>query len=217
MMKEVTSQLLTDYNNERMFATTLDLYHRRDQRRDEEGSVALHYQAVLAGLMLGRNVDRMVARLKGCLDYNSIIEGDLYRDQALALIRRREHLDEAENLIRRAMHNHSDDLERQAVDLQAEARLQEARGLPNEAYATLRQALDTHKVSPQPRNKVLLANTAFHTLRLAVKVGDRSSRYAHQALRIVTYNDQSWQKRWAARAMYYLPDALGVNLVERLA
>lgn len=216
-MKEVTSQLLAEYNAERMFATTLDLYDRRDTGRTEENHTALHYQAIIAGLMLDLNVDAIIMRLKSCTDYDSIIEGDLCRDLALSLIRKREHLNDAQALIVKAMHNHHDNPERLAIDLQAQGRLEEARGLSSEAYAVLCNALDAQIVSPQPHNLTWLTNTAFHTLRLAVKTGDRSSRYAHRALRIVTYNDPSWRKRFAARVMYYLPGTSGVRLVERLA
>ena len=216
-MKEVTSQLLAEYNNERMFSTALSLYAIRDTGRSDENHVAVHYQAIVAGIMLDLNVDAVIARLKSCTDYDSIVEGDLCRDLALALIRKRESLDDAGSLVLKAMRNHHDDPERHAIDLQALGRLEEARGLSSEAYAVLRNALDAQIVSPQPHNLTWLANTAFHTLRLAVKTGDRSSRYAYRALRIVTYNDASWQKRLAARAMYYLPGTSGVRLVERFA
>lgn len=216
-MKEVTSQLLTEYNNERMFSTALNLYAIRDTGRSDENHVAVHYQAIVAGLMLNRDVDAFIARLRSCADYDSIVEGDLCRDLALNLIRKRKNLDDAQALIGKAMRNHHDDPERQAVDLQVQGRLEEARGHSSEAYTVLCHALDAHIVSPQPRNLTWLANTAFHTLRLAVETDNRSSRYAHRALRIVTYNDASWRKRLAVRVMYYLPGTSGVRLVERFA
>jgi hypothetical protein len=216
-MKEVTSQLLAEYNTERMFSTTLSLYATRDIGRSEEDLTAIHYQAIIAGLMLDLNVDAVIARLKSCTDYDSIVEGDLCRDLALSLIRKREQLDDAQELIVKAMHDHRDSPERLAVDLQAQGRLEEARGLPREAYTILCHALDAQIVSPQPRDRTWLSNTAFHTLRLAIKTGNRSSRHADRALHIVTYNDASWKKRLAARVMYYLPGTSGIRLVERLA
>lgn len=211
-MTEAISQQLKDLNDKRQYAGALKLYELRNQNSEEELDAHLHYQAVLAQLMLGAPTANIDVRLKQCANYTAEMRGDLSRDVALSLIRQGNDLDRAKMLINEAINSHRLLPLRLAVDNQALGRLLEARGDIAGAYTVLYDAvsrLQRHR----PGDSGWLSNTAFHLLRLSLKNGHRAK--AHRAMSIVVRNDPSWKKRWAARAMYYLPTRLSIPLVAR--
>lgn len=213
-MTEAISQQLKDLNSKRRFKAALLLYARRNQNNSEETDAHMHYQAALAALMLGEVITFIKARLNACPNYTSEMRGDLKRDIALSLVRHGGSLNDALGLIDQAMRLHEGSTVRLAVDNQAFARILEAQGDDVDAYNVIRQALDQLLRTSEPVSATFLANTAFHAVRLAVKNSYRAR--AHKALEIVIELDPSWKKRWAARAMYYLPAGLGVRIVARL-
>jgi hypothetical protein len=209
-MTEAISQRLATYNNTRHFAYVTSMYDSIKTINDAH----VHYQAALAFMMLGQSADEAVRRLKACSNYTTIMEGDLYRDTALSVIRQDGNLDAAQVILNQAFALHGLDKQRYAVDLQAQSRLQEARGENGPAYRTIQEAVDILWNGANAINPIWLANTAFHATRIAIKM--RQRRYAQLMAHFVAQYDPSWQKRWAARLIAYLPGEVGISLVSRL-
>lgn len=213
-MTEAISQQLAALNSKRHFKAALMLYARRDRKSPEEADAHMHYQAALAGLMLGEVITFIKADLRACPNYTPEMNGDLKRDMALSLIRRNVEFDMAKRFIDEAISLHQGSPERLAIDNQALGRLMEAKGDDSGAFWVLRHSLDRLEKTREPIDPIWISNTAFHTVRTAIKNGFRA--HARRALKSVVANDPSWRKRWAARAMYYLPAKLGVILTPRL-
>ena len=209
-MTDVISQRLASYNSKRHFKYTVSMYDSIKMTADAH----VHYQLALAFMMLGKPADDSIRRLKQCPNYTAIMEGDLYRDTALCLIRQKGDLDQAQDLLNQAFFLHGPDKQRYAVDLQAQSRLQEARGETGPAYRTIQEAVDILWGSHDAINPTWLANTAFQATRIAIKMKQR--RYAQFMARLVAQHDASWRKRWAARLMVYLPGEIGVSIVNKL-
>lgn len=209
-MTDVISQRLASYNNQRHFKYTTSMYDSIKTSDDAH----VHYQAALAFMMLGQSADEAVRRLKACANYTEIMEGDLYRDTVLSIIRENGDLDAAQEILDQAFARHGSDQQRHAVDLQAQSRLQEARGEIGPAFRTIQEALDILLDYGNVVEPVWLANTAFHATRIAVKMRQRSC--ARFTARLVAQHDASWRKRWAARLMAYLPGEIGVHVVSKL-
>jgi hypothetical protein len=209
-MTEAISQRLAGYNNQRHFKYTTKVYDSIKMATDAH----IHYQAALAFMMLGQSADEPVKRLKQCPNYTEIMEGDLYRDTALQLIRQGGDLERAQRLLNQAFERHGRDKQRYAIDLQAQSRLQEARGETGPAYRTIQEAVDILWNNANTINPTWLANTAFHATRISVKMKQR--RYAQLMAHFVAQHDASWRKRWAARLMAYLPGEVGVRIVNKL-
>lgn len=209
-MTDVISQRLASYNSQRHFAYTVSMY---DSIKTTDDARVL-YQLALAFMMLGKPAGDAIERLKQCPNYTATMEGDLYRDTALALIRQRSDLDHAQALLTQAFALHGLDWQRYAVDLQAQSRLQEIRGETGPAYRTIQEAVEILWNNAEVINPTWLANTAFHATRIAVRMKQR--RYAQFMACLVARHDASWQKKWAARLMAYLPGEIGVGIVRKL-
>lgn len=209
-MTEAISQRLASYNDTRHFQDVVNMYDSLKTVNDAH----VHYQVVLALLILGQSADEAVRRLKACSNYTEIMEGDLYRDTALSVIRQRGNLDAAQEILNQAFFLHSSDKQRYAIDLQAQSRLQEARGEVGPAYRTIQEAVDILWNDANAINPTWLANTAFHATRIAVRMKQR--RYAQLMAHLVAQHDASWRKRWTARLMAYLPGEIGVRIVNKL-
>lgn len=210
-MPDVPAETLADYNAQRLYAATITLYNKS---RTSFGTAHFHYQGVLAYLMLNLSPETALQNLQRCPDYTATMEGDLYRDVALSHIRNRTKLGEADELIGKAFELHDGDPERTAVDLQALARLHEAREEITEAYHSIVSAVDELLRVVPNGNTGWLASTAFHATRIAMKMQRR--RDAWRFARIAAKHEPLAQRKIAAITMATLPRQWGVSLVEKL-
>lgn len=182
----------------------------------EETSVHLAFATILAARLSDNPAGPILYRLHEYKGFDNTVKGDNYRESAIQLIRKRD-LDSARALLKIARTLHSDDQNRLAALLMAEAQLELATG--SEEGARKAQSLHNHahaiweglEKQGLPFTPQWVMSNRFHYIRSMAAI----SYSAPSEIRVLLKTEPRLDRRLRARMMHMF-GKLGYRIDNRL-
>ncbi|HEU4830873.1 MAG TPA: hypothetical protein VFS65_01735 [Candidatus Saccharimonadales bacterium] len=162
------------------------------------------FQYALAEQMTGNRNDlfrQLWKRASECGNYTVTMEGDFYRDWALAELRHG-NITKSERLLKEARSRHIGDINREAVIVMVEARITFSDHDYDESVRLHRQAELMWTSLGSRAHKQWVKNNQFHQLRAVTSSTRHSKEYKELLYKTIVQNDDSRNHRigaWLAR------------------